>query len=127
MNVTTTTPTTPRARRMAREPEALAMLGAYLTAGGSQVGGAADQTLVGTPLSNARVTKVGQVLAMLQRTGGASLEDLIALTGWLPHTTRAALTGLRKKGSPLTSVKSEGGTRIYRIEAAAAEAASAEV
>ena len=102
------------------------MPGADLTAGGSEVGGAADQALAGAPMSDVRVTKAGQVLAMLLRTEGASLEDLVALTGWLPHTARAALTGLRKKGHRVTSVKSEGGTRIYPIEPAAADAASAE-
>jgi len=40
------------------------------------------------------------VIEMLSRSGGASLADLIAATGWLPHTTRAALTGLRKRGFP---------------------------
>jgi Protein of unknown function (DUF3489) len=29
---------------------------------------------------------------------GATVGELIALTGWLPHTARAALTGLRKRG-----------------------------
>ena len=29
---------------------------------------------------------------------GATLAELVAATGWLPHTTRAALTGLRKRG-----------------------------
>jgi hypothetical protein len=43
-------------------------------------------------------TKIGQVLGLLQRDEGASLGELIGATGWLPHTTRAALTGLRKKG-----------------------------
>jgi site-specific DNA recombinase len=35
---------------------------------------------------------------LLQRDCGATLEELIAATDWLPHTTRAALTGLRKRG-----------------------------
>ena len=48
-----------------------------------------------------RVTKAGTVLALLGREDGATLADLIAATGWLPHTTRAALTGLRKKGHVL--------------------------
>lgn len=108
---------------MAREPE---VPGADSTAGGGEGGAAVDQALAGAPMSDVRVTKAGQVLAMLLRTEGASLEDLVALTGWLPHTARAALTGLRKKGHRVTSVKSEGGTRIYHIEPAAADAASAE-
>jgi hypothetical protein len=38
----------------------------------------------------------------LQRDCGATLEELIAATDWLPHTTRAALTGLRKRGCAVT-------------------------
>lgn len=38
------------------------------------------------------------MIDLLQRDIGATLEELIAVTGWLPHTTRAALTGLRKRG-----------------------------
>jgi hypothetical protein len=33
---------------------------------------------------------------MLSSHGGATLNALVKATGWLPHTTRAALTGLRK-------------------------------
>jgi hypothetical protein len=33
-----------------------------------------------------------------QRKSGASLAAMAEATGWLPHTTRAALTGLRQKG-----------------------------
>jgi hypothetical protein len=40
---------------------------------------------------------------------------LIAVTGWLPHTTRAALTGLRHKGFVLDKSKREDGTTVYRI------------
>ena len=29
---------------------------------------------------------------------GATLDALVNATGWLPHTTRAVLTGLRKRG-----------------------------
>lgn len=32
-------------------------------------------------------------------------------TGWLPHSTRAALTGLRKKGYPIEKTTAEGITR----------------
>ena len=43
-------------------------------------------------------TKTANIIQLLERPGGATLEELIAVTGWLPHTTRAALTGLRKRG-----------------------------
>ncbi|RYD29015.1 MAG: DUF3489 domain-containing protein, partial [Lysobacteraceae bacterium] len=45
-----------------------------------------------------RVTKASTVVALLSQPAGATLPELITATGWLPHTTRAALTGLRKRG-----------------------------
>jgi hypothetical protein len=62
-------------------------------------------------------SKAALVLQMLQRTEGATLEQMVAATGWLAHTTRAALTGLRKKGHAVTSYKAEGQSRVYRIAA----------
>jgi hypothetical protein len=38
-------------------------------------------------------TKIAHVIELIQRDIGATLGELIASTGWLPHTTRAALTG----------------------------------
>ena len=43
-------------------------------------------------------TKIGAVIEMLGRNAGATVDELVAATGWLPHTTRAVLTGLRKRG-----------------------------
>ncbi|MGJ3627123.1 DUF3489 domain-containing protein [Sphingomonas sp. MMS24-JH45] len=63
-------------------------------------------------------TKTDAVLALLRRAEGATLADLIAATGWLPHTTRAALTGLRKKGHVPVKGKREGVT-CYGIEVTA--------
>ncbi|HYA81189.1 MAG TPA: DUF3489 domain-containing protein, partial [Methylocystis sp.] len=42
-------------------------------------------------------SKLSKVIELLQGDG-ATVGELIALTGWLPHTARAALTGLRKRG-----------------------------
>ena len=44
-------------------------------------------------------TKLARVLELLQRDCGATLEELIAATDWLPHTTRAALTGCASAAS----------------------------
>ena len=65
-----------------------------------------------------RQTKAALVLALLQREDGATLPELIAATGWLPHTTRAALTGLRKKGHAVDKAKRDGVT-CYRVAGAA--------
>jgi Protein of unknown function (DUF3489) len=61
-------------------------------------------------------TKLAAVIALLVRPDGASLDELIAPTQWLPHTTRAALTGLRKRGYAVERRRIEGKTR-YAIAA----------
>jgi hypothetical protein len=43
-------------------------------------------------------TKLAQIIELLKSDAGATLDELISVTDWLPHTTRAALTGLRKRG-----------------------------
>jgi hypothetical protein len=52
-------------------------------------------------------TKLARVIELLQRGDGATIDDLIAATGWLAHTTRAALTGLRKRGYAVTIDRSD--------------------
>ena len=66
----------------------------------------------------ARETKQALVLGLLQRKQGASLAELVAATGWLPHTTRAALTRLRQGGHDLQKEKRDTGETAYRIEPA---------
>ena len=60
-------------------------------------------------------TKQALIAGLLQREQGATLDELIAATGWLPHTTRAALTGLRHKGCILEKSTREDGKTAYRI------------
>lgn len=61
-------------------------------------------------------TKIDLVLGMLRRVEGATLDQMVEATGWLPHTTRAALTGLKKKGYVVASEKLDG-LRTYRVAA----------
>lgn len=63
-----------------------------------------------------KVTKRDQLAALVIRDEGATLEQMVAATGWLPHTTRAALTGLRKAGYAIDSDKIDG-VRTYRAVA----------
>lgn len=65
-----------------------------------------------------RQTKSAAVIALLERDEGATLGELIAATDWLLHTTRAALTGLRKKGLVIERGKRDADT-CYRITEAA--------
>jgi hypothetical protein len=70
-------------------------------------------------------SKLAEVMALLGRKQGVALEELTSVTGWLPHTTRAALTGLRKRGYAIERSRSGQGGSVYRIVAAAAPALAA--
>ena len=63
-------------------------------------------------------SKLARIIALLERDHGATIEELIAATGWLAHTTRAALTGLRKRGYAV-AIDRSGDNRgsFYRIPA----------
>lgn len=62
------------------------------------------------------VTKRARLIALLECNEGVSLNDMVVATGWQPHTTRAALTGLRRSGKIIESAKVDG-VRRYRIAA----------
>jgi hypothetical protein len=64
-------------------------------------------------------SKQALVMSLLSRAKGATLEQLVEATGWLPHTMRAALTGLRRRGFELGKYKSASGQTVYRIGSAA--------
>ncbi len=59
-------------------------------------------------------TKTDQLLALLQTPDGVSIEELSDRFGWMQHTTRAAFTGLRKKGHAVIRGK-QGTVTVYRI------------
>jgi predicted transcriptional regulator len=61
-------------------------------------------------------TKKAQLIKMLSAKAGADIATISGKLGWQTHTTRAAITGLRKAGYEITVEKAEGGkpTR-YRI------------
>jgi hypothetical protein len=63
-------------------------------------------------------SKLARVIALLERDHGATIEELIAATDWLAHTTRAALTGLRKRGYAVAIDRSDDKRgSFYRIPA----------
>jgi hypothetical protein len=61
-----------------------------------------------------RGSKIETVIGLLRSDNGAALAAMVEATGWLPHTTRAALTGLRKKGHAVIKAKRDGVT-VYQI------------
>lgn len=60
-------------------------------------------------------SKASIVEAMLTKAPGATIADMNAVTGWQPHSCRAFLTGLRKKGKTIERTKRKDGASCYRI------------
>ena len=61
--------------------------------------------------------KLGQVLLAISAAPGATLAEITALTRWLPHTARAAVTGLRRRGFPIELVEQDGRKAYRRVGA----------
>ena len=66
----------------------------------------------------ARVTKHDRILTLLTRREGASIPEMMEATDWQQHSVRGFLAGTVKKklGFSLTSSKSDGELRRYRID-----------
>ena len=60
-------------------------------------------------------SKQALLLVLLSRQQGASLTEMMEATGWLPHTIRAALTGLRQRGCAIERSSSADGSSTYRL------------
>ena len=64
-------------------------------------------------------TKQATLIAMLRAPDGATIEEIMAATGWQSHTVRGAMAGALKKklGLEVTSEKIEGRGRVYKLPA----------
>jgi hypothetical protein len=62
-------------------------------------------------------TKRAMLIGILERPEGASVAEIGQRLGWLPHTVRAAITGLRHAGREVTRSKAENGQSVYRLDA----------
>ncbi len=60
-------------------------------------------------------TKIETILKQLRRPNGASIVQLQKATGWQPHSVRAALKWLRKKGHNIERDKDTKGVTRYRV------------
>ena len=108
--------------KLAWRDEEQAMIGLFITQAGRDVLGAGAKEPEGervvTQPSPPPTSKIVTVLSLLKREEGATLRELVEATGWLPHTTRAALTGIRKKGHAVAKSK-RGAATCYTIPAEA--------
>ena len=72
--------------------------------------------------ASARTKKTGSkkmdVLALMRRDAGATLAEIIQLTGWQPHTVRGFVSGtlVKKMGLAVDSFRGEGRERTYQIK-----------
>lgn len=61
-------------------------------------------------------SKIDRVIAALRAPKGASISDLMELTGWQMHSVRGAIAGAVKKKRGLSVISEKiGAERIYRI------------
>ena len=62
-------------------------------------------------------TKQALLIDLLKRKNGATIDDIVAATGWQPHSVRGAISGSLKKklGLTVTSDPVENRGRVYRI------------
>jgi hypothetical protein len=69
------------------------------------------------PQSEPRPSKQDEVIAMLRRPEGATVDEVASATGWQRHTVRGVFSGTLKKrlGLTIASAKEERG-RVYRID-----------
>lgn len=62
------------------------------------------------------VTKQSQLISLLESSTGATLAQMMSLTGWQAHTVRGMLSGsLRKRLGLNVQAQVEEGVRVYRI------------
>lgn len=67
----------------------------------------------------AKNTKKEKLISLLNKNTGSDITDISKRLGWLPHTTRAALTRLRQAGYEISSEKSgKAKASKYRITGA---------
>lgn len=68
-----------------------------------------------------RASKTEHLKMLVSSPAGITVEDLSAKLGWLPHTTRAALTRMRQAGIALEKLDPDEGSRQCRYRIAGAK------
>jgi hypothetical protein len=75
------------------------------------------------PHHSRQPSKLEVIRSLLVRLDGATRDELVAATGWQPHSVRAGMTGLRKQGLTIVRTKTDGTTR-FAIETQSTETAA---
>ena len=83
------------------------------------VRGKTAKTRKAAPTPAKSISKQDQVLTLLRRQDGASIDEIVVATDWQPHSVRGFLSGAVKKrlGIDVISEKGEDGVRRYHVAA----------
>jgi hypothetical protein len=87
-----------------------------MAAVGEPGGEGAPKRTRSTPQAAARPgSKTAVVVELLRRPEGATLQELVAATGWRPHTVRGFISGTlaKKMGHKITRRKRDDGAGVY--------------
>ena len=82
----------------------------------------ADRAIARVPRAD---SKLDRIMEMMSSKEGATIDDLTSATNWLPHTARAALTGLRKRGYDIQLDRvDKQSPSVYRLAASSNQTVS---
>ena len=102
-------------RRLIITPAGLEAIGVESQQAGDDTPDAIPEPRAQPEMQSARPGgKLGVLLDAVSRPEGATLDDLTAASGWLPHTTRAAITRLRQRGYDVR-IATMGTRKAYRL------------
>lgn len=75
------------------------------------------RTKAAKPIGPRAGTKQALLIELLSRKCGATITELVEVSGWQPHSVRGAISGTLKKklGLAVASDNVEGRGRVYRI------------
>jgi len=82
---------------------------------GEKAGALAATLASETTAKSPGTPKSASVIKLLSRAKGATIADMQGATAWQPHSVRAFLSGLRKKGFAVTKEQRKSGETAYRL------------
>jgi hypothetical protein len=102
-------------RRLIITPAGLEAVGVESRSAGAGISDAVPEQRAHAEVHRARPGgKLGILLDAVSRPQGATLEELTAASGWLPHTARAAITRLRQRGFDVR-IATTGTRKAYHL------------